>query len=625
MQARSGSMIGLDSLEERDQPLAALRYAAERAWTGRGELAVVAGEAGAGKTVLVRQFVSSLEADHLVLWGACDPLAAPRPFGPLIDAAGQVDDGIAQRLASGVERAEALAITLSLLDGTVSNGLPTLLVLEDMHWADEATLDVLTFLGRRVGTLAGLMIITYRDDEVVADHPLRVRLGELSTSIRQRIQLSPLSPAAVERLADGTGLDPVELHTVTAGNPFFVTEALHGDGAVLPASISDAVIARAARLGMAERRVLDAASIVPGRAEVWLIEAIVGGGDTRDGVDGCVARGLLVPDRSIDGVVFRHELARLVVEEALPGARRHDYHVRALDCLRHRPGTPALARIAFHAAEAEDAKAVATYAPAAAREAARLGAYREAARHLESALRLGGDLSDFDRGDLLLQLAVARTNLFDPESALAACDTAAAAFAHDGDVERHAESLVKSCRPLVTLGRQPEADARATSAAALLEGRAPSSAAAMVAMVRSSNRMLARAFDDAETFGRQALELSRLVGDDETLAETCIQSGIGLVMSGDDGGLTRIHEGIALARRRGWDALGVARVLADRFGLRRTSALRHRSPGATSWCRILGGAGTDDVGRLHVGVAGPVRTRTRTMGRGRPARRATPA
>ena len=258
---------------------------------------------------------------------------------------------------------------------------PAIVVFEDVHWADEATLDVLRLLGRRIATVPALVVATYRDDELDRTHPLRVTLGELSRqATTMRLRLAPLSAGAVAELAAPYGVDGAELHRRTRGNPFFVTEALAAGGVELPATIRDAVLARVIPLSADARRVLDAASIVPGHIDVPLLEALAG--DAVDDLEECLACGVLGP--SGNGVAFRHDLARLAVEEALAPNERVALHRRALAALSGRADS---ARLAYHAEGAADGPAVLRYAPLAAARAATAGAHREAAAQYGRALR----------------------------------------------------------------------------------------------------------------------------------------------------------------------------------------------------------------------------------------------
>ena len=276
-------------LLERDRELAALADGLREAQRGRGRLTLVVGEAGAGKTTLARRFCADAGSAR-ILWGACDALATPRPLGPLADIA--ADTG--GELLAAVERGDSAHAVLAALRAEVAGPRPAIVVLEDVHWADEATLDVLRVLGRRATELPALVIATFRDDEITADHPLRQALGELARAERVgRVALAPLSPAAVRALARPHGVDGELLHARTSGNPFFVTEVLAGGEADIPPSVRDAVLARVARLTPAARHALDAVAIVPPAIEPALLEAI-GGPDALIAIDDPLGAGILV-------------------------------------------------------------------------------------------------------------------------------------------------------------------------------------------------------------------------------------------------------------------------------------------------------------------------------------------
>jgi predicted ATPase len=137
---------------------------------GRGRLVLVGGEAGVGKTSLVNEFAVRHRQAARVLWAACDPLTTPRPLGPLADVAPELGGRLDQLL-----REEAPRETLfgALLDRLRDARVVTVLVVEDVHWADEATLDLLRFLARRLGASPVLLVVTYRDDEVGPMHRVR--------------------------------------------------------------------------------------------------------------------------------------------------------------------------------------------------------------------------------------------------------------------------------------------------------------------------------------------------------------------------------------------------------------------------------------------------------------------
>src|SRR5438270_3592093 len=183
-------------LEREDALVALSAWVAAVADDGTGRLGFVCGEAGVGKTLLLRHFCEEQTSATRFLWGSCDPLFTPRPLGPLLDIA-QLAGG---ELGELVQReARPHEVTAALLR-ELATRVPTIVVIEDVHWADEGTLDVLRLLGRRIRSTPTLVIASYRDDELNRSHPLRVVLGELATSDAvARLKLQPLSAAAVAR------------------------------------------------------------------------------------------------------------------------------------------------------------------------------------------------------------------------------------------------------------------------------------------------------------------------------------------------------------------------------------------------------------------------------------------
>jgi predicted ATPase len=196
---RAKGTLPVDLLE-RTQPLEELgRFMAEAA-SGHGRLVLLGGEAGVGKTSLVRHFTRSLPRGVPALWGACDPLSLPRPLGPLLDIAPVLGETFAKVLEFEASRSRLFAAARDVLQVATN-----LVVFEDVHWADDATLDLLRYLGRRLDTTRSLLIATYRDDECGPRHPLRVVLGDLATAdCVRRLTLAPLTPEAVLRLARGS-------------------------------------------------------------------------------------------------------------------------------------------------------------------------------------------------------------------------------------------------------------------------------------------------------------------------------------------------------------------------------------------------------------------------------------
>jgi predicted ATPase len=359
--------------------------------TSRGRLVLLRGEAGVGKTAVVRRFCEEQGPPTRILWGACEALFTPRALGPFVDVA-QITGGELEEL---VERGDRPHEVLSVLAREVAKESPTVLVLEDVHWADEATLDVLRLLGRRVDGFRALVVATYRDDELDDPHPLRVVLGELATARGvERVDLPRLSPGAVAALAEPYKVDAEELYRGTGGNPFFVSEVLAAGTKEIPSTVRDAVLARAGRLSGRARTLLEALAVAPAAAEMGVLEAIAG--DAMECLEECIGSGVVIT--ASRGVAFRHELARLVIEESMVPNRRVALHALALGALA---GSRDRARLAHHAEAAGDAHAVLRFAPEAAVRASVLGAHRESAAQYARALRFAEMLAPGERAELL--------------------------------------------------------------------------------------------------------------------------------------------------------------------------------------------------------------------------------
>src|SRR3954449_5755023 len=398
-------------LLERDAVLAALREYADDARHGDGRMVLVAGEAGVGKTALVEALRDSLGRDVVNdgasgsvrwLWGSCEGSFTPRPLGPVYDVAAQVGG----ELARGCDgEASKQQIFRALLDELANAETLTVLCLEDLHWADAATLDLLRYLAARLRQSRTMLMITYRDDGLAPDHPLRMTIGELATErSTRRIDLPPLSRDAVSRIARDAGIADAQLFELTAGNPFLVNEVVECGAQGVPPSAREAVLARVARLSADARKTLEAAAVIGSRVEVALLRKAANGHSgvkSADAIDECLTAGALLSEP--DGFRFRHEIARRAVEEALPAHRRTELHQSVLHLLID-TGSKDDARLAHHAEAAGDAAAVLEYAPRAARTAAGLGAHREAATQLERAVRFADQGDPLTRAQLLTAL-----------------------------------------------------------------------------------------------------------------------------------------------------------------------------------------------------------------------------
>ena len=499
------------ALLERDSALAALAEYGEQARSGWGRLVLVAGEAGAGKSALLEEFERQLP-DAAWSWGGCDGLSTPRPLGPLFDLAGDLGGEVLELCRAGADRDRLFDALLRRIDRP---GELTVVAVEDVHWADDATLDLLRFLGRRIRTASALLLVTYRDDQLGATDPLRLALGELATHrSTRRLALPPLTEQAVGELAAGSGLEPAELFRLTGGNPFYVTEVISGGTREVPPSARDAVLARVARLGDPARSVLDTAALLGTRLDLPVLQATVDCAEPA--LDELLDSGLLVGDGP--GLRFRHELARLAVEQLVPAHRRAGTHARILAALGA-TGSADDARLAFHAEAAGDAPAVLRHATAAGRRAAGFGSHREAAAQYARALRFAADAPPAEVAGLYTALAEHASLLDRWQDAADACERALRLWRELGDRLSEGATTRRLATALASLCRGAEAVDAAETAVAILEPLGPTVELARAYVSLGALRMVAGDGAGAVGLARRAAALAEQFGAYDVLSD----------------------------------------------------------------------------------------------------------
>ncbi|MEJ2861220.1 AAA family ATPase [Actinomycetospora flava] len=528
-------------LLEREAEQRLLARAWQEARAGAGSVVLLAGESGIGKTSLAREFAAGLDdgsGEVQVLWGVCDPLGVPRPLGPLHDVAADLGEPVAGLLHAGVHPHEIHRALLTML-----RDRSLLLVVDDLQWADEATIDLLRFVLRRVGGTRSLVLATYRADEPDPQPALRALLGDVArTPSATRLELGPLSVAAVTALVGGRGIDPGHLHRLTRGNSFFVTEVVSQGTGELPVSVRDAVLARTAGLDTDARDLADLLACAPGPVPDTLLPALGVGIAPLRTLD---SAGLIGRDRR--GVTYRHDICRLAVAGAIPPGGEVALHRRMIDALETLPD-PDPAVLAHHALAAGDDGRAFRYAARAGRGAATAGAHTEAARFFTTALEHAPQEALAARAGLceLLAHELFLTNRLD--EAIAATHRAIRWRQVEGDTD----GVGAGHRSLASFewyhGERARAVEHATTAIDVLGPRAEpgTSAAGLLGHALAAQGFLAMQDNDLAT-ARELLERARTAAadaadaaDDALEVRLLLLDTVVAMMTGDASGRDRL-------------------------------------------------------------------------------------
>jgi DNA-binding SARP family transcriptional activator/DNA-binding CsgD family transcriptional regulator len=544
-----GSYADRVALVERAPLLEALTELHEETLAGSGRLVLVHGEAGVGKTALVREWSVGAGACSAVLWGACDPLSSPRPLGPLADVAPSLDPRVGELLHSG-EREGLFDAALTALE----DAGPAVFVIEDLQWADMSTLDLVRFLSRRLDGTRLLVVATYRDDQLGSSDPLRIMVGDIAPhpAVR-RLPVPPLSPDAVAELVGDSGIDVDALYAETGGNAFFVTEVIASGGDQLPQTVQDAVLARTSRLSPQARLALESAAVVGSRVEPSLLHGM--SGVSADAVDECVRAGML--QFTAPMYAFRHELVRQSVLSGILPGRLGALHWQALDRLRALPMSPRpLARLAEHAEMAGDPEAVLEFATAAGDSAAGLGSHREAAFQYGRAMPYAALLDTEERIELLGKRARECAIADQHESAIAAWQSQIDLLRGRGRDLEIVDALMGIDESYYTIGDASHGTAFVDEAAALLEGTPPSPQYAQT-MNRTGSKFLLRGeYAECLPWYERALELADACGATVVTARSTANLAVAHFLLGDhEKGRQEAAESLRLCREAGLVAM----------------------------------------------------------------------
>ena len=523
-------------LLERDKYLGELEHSFNRLSDGSGLVVLISGEAGIGKTSLVESFVQTVEERATILWGTCDALFTPRPLGPLYDIASQLKNGLLNSQASRP------VIFSKFLENLQSKQKPNIVIIEDVHWADESTLDLIKYLGRRANRTNSLFIIAFREDEISSEHPLRFVLGDISSQNLIKINLPLLTEKTVNDLAETHRLK--NLYVITGGNPFLITELLNNKNEGVPSTIKDSILTRISRLSNNAKELIQLVSIVPTKTEKWLIDGIVNF-NTKI-LEECLNSGLVELEE--EAISFRHELSRVAVEESLSESKRQLLNEKFLQVLlKQKDIDNYLARIIHHAARALNKEAIINYAPYAAKQASNLGSHSLAAEHYKNALRF------VDRLPVQKQITLYEGRSYEcyltgqVEEGIKACEAVIDILKLHSNPFREGENYRRLARLLWYAGQDFKSEECLYKAIKLLEKETPSKELAMTYSNLSQLYMCRANLNLTIKWAKKAEELSKTLNDLEIKVHALNNIGTGKMMAGNRSGETYLKESLNLS------------------------------------------------------------------------------
>ena len=535
-------------LMERDGFLTALGSEFEDVSGGEGHSIFVSGEAGIGKTSLIKAFCNEVKNRSNIYQGICDALFTPRPLAPLYDVLLQLGRTIPE---GNIDITNRTAFFTNFLQELNDRNKVTVVVFEDIHWADEATLDFIKFLARRITQLKCLFILTYRDTEIHPGHPLRNIMGQLNPDSFSRIELLPLSKQAVEKMARERGYNGEDVYRITNGNPFYVTEILASYSAGIPDNIKDSILSVYNKMNEKTKHVWEVLSVLPAAFEMSYLDKI--DASYIPAVQNCIDSKILIVDK--ERILFKHELYRRTIESSLSPLARVALNKKILDLLLESfEQDHATERIIHHAKNANEYDLVVKYAPMAAKQAASVGAHIEAARLYLTAIEYyqGSD------EDTLIQFyesyAYESYLTNQPKEAIIYTNRALDIWKKKNDIEKIGNSLRFLSRLWWWSGNWNRAESFANEAIEVLNDQPSSKAKAMAYSNLAQLKMLAEKLDECLYWGEQAITIARELNDEETLSHALNNVGTVQMTQGSIGkGDELLQQSLAIALKNSYN------------------------------------------------------------------------
>ncbi len=535
-------------LVERESFFSLLQTKFGRVAGGEGHSMLLCGEAGIGKTSLVNAFCRLHKDDALIFHGSCDALTTPRPLAPVYDIASQLRRDLWGKHEHSDDRAALFTAVFHELE---QQNKPVLIIFEDIHWADEATLDFIKFLARRIKRVPGLFILTYRDNEINARHPMRNLLGQLSPDTFTRMQLSPLSRPAVERMAIEKGYNGENVYSISGGNPFYVNEILASYSPGIPDNIRDSILSVYYQQAESTKQVWELLSVVPGGFECVYLEKMEP--FYMDAIADSLDSKILILQNGL--VFFKHELYRRAIESSLSPLRRVTLNKKILDLyLESFKQNQENERILHHAKNANEYELVAQFTLLSARHAASLGAHIEASKLYLSAIE---NYRGADKNKLIELYEIYAYECYltsKNKDAIVYIEKSLKLWQEQNDQENIGNCLRFLSRLWWFEGKTEMAHSYALQAIELLQNQPSSKAKAMAYSNLSRLKMSEDLADECLYWGELGVVIAREVDDQETISTSLNNMGSALMLSGStlQKGVDFIYQSLDIALKNSY-------------------------------------------------------------------------
>ena len=535
-------------LIEREAFLDRLQSRLREVSAGEGHCVFVSGEAGIGKTSLVKTFCKDLRTRCAIYQGTCDALFTPRPLAPLYDILLQTRGNLPE---TSMNIADRTLFFTRVFNEFKNHKEISIVVFEDIHWADEATFDFIKFFARRVTQLRCLFVLTYRNNEKHANEHLKAILGHLNRDAFTRIELPPLSKQAVDKMSAEKGYSGEDVYSVSGGNPFYVNEILANYSPGIPENIRDSVLSVYNGLDEKTKRAWKILSVLPAPFEIDYLKKMDPAFSAV--IDDCIKQMILVVDKGL--IAFKHELYRRTIEASLSPLERIELNKTILDLFL--PGfekSQRIEQIVHHAKNANEYDLVAQYAPLAGKKAASVGAHTEAAKLYLSAIEYykGNDPCKLTEFYEAYAYECYLTNQV--KTAIIYAEKALPLWEITSDAEKVGNCLRFLSRLWWFEGDRKKAETFAEQSIEVLDKLPTSKAKAMAYSNMSHLKMLSDEPADCILWGEKAIIMAKELSDDEILSHALNNVGdvLARIPASRERGIGLLQQSLKIALKYGF-------------------------------------------------------------------------